>query len=62
MTSSSAAMMVLRTSGVGEDHVEVSGSQVEGETVCGPQGLTAISLSMPPCHDTVQIINRKSHL
>lgn len=47
---------------VGEAHVEVNGSQVEGERVCGPEGVTLTSLSMPPCHDTAEIIFKKSHL
>lgn len=56
VTPSSVTMAVLSTSGVGEVHVEVKRSQVEGERVCGPERVAPSSLSIPPCHDTAKII------
>lgn len=56
VTPSSVTMVVLSTSGVGEVHVQAKGSQVEGERMCGPEGVAPTSLSKLPCHDTAKII------
>lgn len=56
---SSATMVVLSPSGVGgvgEANGEVNGSQVEGERICVPEGVTLTSPTKPPCHDAAKII------